>query len=388
MTGQAKDADLVVVLRALFADADDAMAIVAAAPDPAMLANAEEEGPPILMVNAAMMRLTERLPKDLVGRGCMTLLDAITEPAATDKLVAALNGDTALRVDVWTRRLGGVPVASRWEVMPVRDESGAITQRIVIIHDMTEQRLAEQALSDIKAMTRKAGHDLNNMITGLIVNLSLLNGAGFSDQQRESCLTDALDAARDGARTTRQLLDAINGRAAFDMEAIEEYQEAVAASRETEDSAKPRVYRDTSPARSVKERFTSEDGDRGALLVLDDDEKLLRMMSGFLEHAGYTVSATTDPKDAISLYREMMADGRCYDLVILDLSIDERKQGLATLEAMQAIDPDVRAIAHSGHAFADVMTNPRAHGFLAAVQKPTPLSELAALIDALLKAAP
>ncbi len=34
------------------------------------------------------------------------------------------------------------------------------------------------------------------------------------------------------------------------------------------------------------------------------------------------------------------------------------------------------------------MTNPRAHGFLAAVQKPTPLSELAALIDALLKAAP
>jgi two-component system cell cycle sensor histidine kinase/response regulator CckA len=112
------------------------------------------------------------------------------------------------------------------------------------------------------------------------------------------------------------------------------------------------------------------------------------MMSGFLEHAGYTVSATTDPKEAISLYREMDADGRCFDLVILDLSIDERKEGLATLEALQAIDPDVRAIAHSGHAFADVMTNPRQHGFLAAVQKPTPLSELAALIDALLKAAP
>jgi CheY-like chemotaxis protein len=384
MTGQVKDADLVVVLRALFADADNAMAIVAAAPNPTALASVEEEGPPILMANTAMMRLTERLPKDLVGRGCMTLLDAITEPAATDKLVAALDGETALRVDVWTRRLGGVPVASRWEIMPVRDESGAITQRVIIIHDMTEQRLAEQELSDLKAMTRKAGHDLNNMITGLIVNLSLLNGAGFSDQQRESCLTDALDAARDGARTTRQLLDAINGRAPMDMEAIEEYHDALAG----KDEGKPRVYRDPNPARSTKERFTSEDGDRGALLILDDDEKLLRMMSGFLEHAGYTVSATTDPKDAISLYREMMADGRCFDLVILDLSIDERREGLATLEAMQAIDPDVRAIAHSGHAFADVMTNPRAHGFLAAVQKPTPLSELAALIDALLKAAP
>jgi CheY-like chemotaxis protein len=384
MTGQVKDADLVVVLRALFADADTAMAIVAAAPNPTGLASAEEEGPPILMANKAMMRLTERLPKDLVGRGCMTLLDAITEPAATDKLVAALDGETALRVDVWTRRLGGVPVASRWEIMPVRDESGAITQRVIIIHDMTEQRLAEQELSDLKAMTRKAGHDLNNMITGLIVNLSLLNGAGFTDQQRESCLTDALDAARDGARTTRQLLDAINGRAPMDMEAIAEYQEVMKAA----DESKPRVYRDPNPARSNKERFTSEDGDRGALLILDDDEKLLRMMSGFLEHAGYTVSATTDPKDAISLYREMMAEGRCFDLVILDLSIDERRQGLATLEALRALDPDVRAIAHSGHAFADVMTSPRQHGFLAAVQKPTPLSELAALIDALLKAAP
>jgi CheY-like chemotaxis protein len=384
MTGQVKDADLVVVLRALFADADNAMAIVAAAPDPSMLAAAEEEGPPILMANKAMMRLTERLPKDLVGRGCMTLLDAITEPAAADKLVEALNGETALRVDVWTRRYGGVPVASRWEIMPVRDDSGTIAQRIIVIHDMTEQRLAEQELSDLKAMTRKAGHDLNNMITGLIVNLSLLNGGGFSDSQRESCLTDALDAARDGARTTRQLLDAINGRAAFDMDAVEEYREAVAA----RDESAPRVYRDPNPVRSSKETFTSELGDRGALLILDDDEKLLRMMSGFLEHAGYTVSATTDPKEAISLYREMDADGRCFDLVILDLSIDERKEGLATLEALQAIDPDVRAIAHSGHAFADVMTNPRQHGFLAAVQKPTPLSELAALIDALLKAAP
>jgi CheY-like chemotaxis protein len=383
MTGQAKDVDLVVVLRALFAEADNAMAIVAAGPDPSAKANAEEEGPPILLANTAMMRLTERLPKDLVGRGCMTLLDAITEPAATDKLVAALNGEKPLRVDVWTRRLGGVPVASRWEIMPVRDGAGAITQRVIVIHDMTEQRLAEQELSDLKAMTRKAGHDLNNMITGLIVNLSLLNGAGFSDQQRESCLTDALDAARDGARTTRQLLDAINGRTAIDMDAIEEFEQTV-----VRDDGKPRVYRDPNPARSNKERFTSEDGDRGALLVLDDDEKLLRMMASFLEHAGYTVSATTDPKEAIALYREMMGDGRCFDLVILDLSIDERKEGLATLAAMQAIDPDVRAIAHSGHAYADVMTNPRQHGFLAAVQKPTPLSELAALIDALLKAAP
>lgn len=384
MTGQVKDADLVVVLRALFADADNAMAVVAAAPNPSAFANAEEEGPPILMANTAMMRLTERLPKDLVGRGCMTLLDAITEPAATDKLVAALRGEKALRVDVWTRRLGGVPVASRWEIMPVRDESGAIAQRIIIIHDMTEQRLAQQELSDLKAMTRKAGHDLNNMITGLIVNLSLLNGAGFNDQQRDSCLTDALDAARDGARTTRQLLDTINGRMNIDMQAVEEYKELTWST----DEGKPRVYRDPNPARSNKERFTSEDGDRGALLILDDDEKLLRMMSAFLEHAGYTVSATTDPKHAVTLYREMSAEGRCFDLVILDLSIDERREGLATLEALQAIDPDVRAIAHSGHAFADVMTNPRQHGFLAAVQKPTPLSELAALIDALLKAAP
>ena len=383
MTGQAKDADLVVVLRALFADADNAMAIVAAGPDPAATATTEEEGPPILLANTAMMRLTERLTKDLVGRGCMTLLDAITEPAATDRLLAALEGEKAVRVDVWTRRLNGVPVASRWEIMPVRDGSGTITQRLIVIHDMTAQRLAEQELSDLKALTRKAGHDLNNMITGLIVNLSLLNGAGFTEQQRESCLTDALDAAREGARTTRQLLDAINGRAPLDMEAIEEFEQVSG-----QEERKPRVYRDANPVRSNKEGFTSEDGDRGALLVLDDDEKLLRMMSTFLEHAGYTVSATTDSKEAIALYREMDAVGRCYDLVILDLSMDERKDGLTTLAALQAIDPDVRAIAHSGHAFADVMTSPRQHGFLAAVQKPTPLSELAALIDALLKAAP
>lgn len=368
MTAHPGDGDPLPTFAALFAEALDPTIVIGSQATAG-------EGPSILFANPAMARLAGRASASLIGRGCLSLLDPITDPVAAERLAAALDSDTPLRADVWTRRADGPPCPSRWEVLPLRAPDGAVTHRLIVLHDLTALRLAEQQRHDIAEAARRAGHDLNNMITGLVVNLSLLNGSALNDTQRQDCITDALDAARDGARTVRSLLDTLN--------------------RTTDDDAERASTGDPVPstAGDLQASPLPPGGDggrgtggaaRGRLLLLDDDEKLLRIMAGFLERAGFEVTATAEPSECLARFRERQAVGGDYDLVILDLTVDEGRAG-TTLEMLKAIDPRVRAVAHSGHPFAEAMTTPRALGFLAAIQKPTPLSSLAATIDALLR---
>jgi CheY-like chemotaxis protein len=374
MTGFALGSDPLPVLQSLFTDATVAALITAASPSSGL------EGPPIVFANAAMVRLTGHNAKSLFGRGCLTLLDDSTEATALARVRAAVYGSGHTSLDVWSRRAEGPPYPVRWDIMPYLDARGDVFFRAILAHDLMGQRRAEAALSELRSVARRAGHDLNNAMAGLLVNLTPAQGPGLTEAQRDVCLRDALDAVRGATQAVRRLLDAARDdeRTTAVLEGLPVV--AQTAGRATHDASE--VATEVTKAHQAAARA------RGALLILDDDEKVLGMMAGFLQHAGYYVSATSDPGQCIARYREAVAEGRCYDLVILDLMMEDRRAGLATLAALQAIDPDVRAIAHSGSAYADVMTAPTLHGFVAAIEKPSPLSNLAATVDALLRAAP
>jgi DNA-binding NtrC family response regulator len=86
------------------------------------------------------------------------------------------------------------------------------------------------------------------------------------------------------------------------------------------------------------------------------------------------------------MYRDAFNAGRPFDLVILDLRIGRAGMGgMETLMALQAIDPQVRAIAHSGYSTDDVMLNPTRFGFLASIKKPTAPSEIARALSDLVR---
>jgi DNA-binding NtrC family response regulator len=98
------------------------------------------------------------------------------------------------------------------------------------------------------------------------------------------------------------------------------------------------------------------------------------------------VVATTESVRCVELYREAMEAGRRFDLVILDLRIGrEGMGGMETLTALRTIDPQVRAIAHSGYSTDDVMLNPTRYGFVASIKKPTPPSEIARVLGDLIR---
>jgi DNA-binding NtrC family response regulator len=110
------------------------------------------------------------------------------------------------------------------------------------------------------------------------------------------------------------------------------------------------------------------------------------LLATYLDDRGYKVEATCESDQCIEIYRDAFHAGHPFDLVILDLRIGRAGHGgLLTLAALKAIDPHVKAIAHSGYSTDDVMLNPKKFGFVAAIKKPTAPSEIGRLLADLIR---
>ncbi len=119
------------------------------------------------------------------------------------------------------------------------------------------------------------------------------------------------------------------------------------------------------------------------VLVLDDEELILELVKDILTVFGFCVKTAVDGIQAVELFRRAWEKGEPFDLVILDMTLPGELDGVATLENIRAIDPDVKAIISSGYTGEDIMSNPRKYGFDAAVSKPYSVSVLHQVIQGL-----
>jgi two-component system cell cycle sensor histidine kinase/response regulator CckA len=87
---------------------------------------------------------------------------------------------------------------------------------------------------------------------------------------------------------------------------------------------------------------------RGRILVVDDEQMVLKIAEKLLLYMGYEVITTQTGEEAVWLYKQAMESGKPFDVVILDLSMDSGMGGTDVMEEMRAIDPDVKAIISSG----------------------------------------
>jgi DNA-binding response OmpR family regulator len=79
------------------------------------------------------------------------------------------------------------------------------------------------------------------------------------------------------------------------------------------------------------------------VLVIDDDESLLRLMRRALQRAGFDVAEATDGRAGVEQFR-----ARRPDLVVTDLKMPIQ-DGFATLREIRAEAPAAKVIAISGY---------------------------------------
>lgn len=122
----------------------------------------------------------------------------------------------------------------------------------------------------------------------------------------------------------------------------------------------------------------------GCILVMDDEPMVREVLGVVLPYLGHRVETVEGGAEAVAAYRRALAEGRRFDVVILDLTIPGGTGGLDTLAALRALDPAVVAVVSSGYSDDAVMADPGRFGFAAVPAKPFTVDAVSRVLAPLL----
>lgn len=122
----------------------------------------------------------------------------------------------------------------------------------------------------------------------------------------------------------------------------------------------------------------------GKILVMDDEAMIRTLAGNMLAKLGYEAAFARNGEEALAAYETARAEGRPFDLVILDLTVKGGMGGKETMQRLRECDPDVKAIVSSGYANDPGVTHFAAYGFAGVVAKPYRFDEIRRQLDAIL----
>ena len=114
---------------------------------------------------------------------------------------------------------------------------------------------------------------------------------------------------------------------------------------------------------------------------MDDEEAILSATSEMLRFLTYEVGTAKNGTLVVDMYKEALAAGTPFDVVILDITVPSGMGAKETLPALKAIDPSVRTIISSGYSTDPMILNFSTYGFDAAMVKPYGFKELSEALD-------
>lgn len=129
----------------------------------------------------------------------------------------------------------------------------------------------------------------------------------------------------------------------------------------------------------IEERSPAPDGvekGSGRILIMDDQEAILTVMSEILQDLGYRVDTAVEGGQALKMYEMSMREGDRYDAVIMDLTVPGGMGGKETISELRRLDPHAVAIVSSGYSNDPVMANYKEHGFSDVIPKPYTIEQL------------
>ena len=114
----------------------------------------------------------------------------------------------------------------------------------------------------------------------------------------------------------------------------------------------------------------------GKVLVMDDEAMIRANMGEILGLLGYSADLAEDGAKAIELYKHAKEAGEPYEVVITDLTIPGGMGGKETIQKLQELDPQVKAIVFSGYADDPIMSRHAEFGFKGFIKKPYTINDV------------
>ncbi len=135
-------------------------------------------------------------------------------------------------------------------------------------------------------------------------------------------------------------------------------------------------------ARAAAKPVSREPRAPATILLVEDEEPLRRVARRVLERFGFTVTTAGDGQAALDLFRERPER---FDLVITDI-VMPRLGGVALLEALRGIRPDIRILCTSGYPARDTALHGGGWENVPFLPKPWTMDGLIAKVDETLAA--
>ena len=147
------------------------------------------------------------------------------------------------------------------------------------------------------------------------------------------------------------------------------------------------IYLPASDKELVIEEETSEKSSgrqKSKILLMEDEERLSKVVRDLLEDFGYEVEVARDGRETIELFNKTLASNHPFDAVVIDLTIPGGMGGKEAIKGLIEIDPDVKAIVTSGYSNDPVMANFKDYGFSGVIPKPYDVEELSKKLNEIL----
>ena len=135
------------------------------------------------------------------------------------------------------------------------------------------------------------------------------------------------------------------------------------------------------PVRKTSEPISDLIGQGQRILIVDDIEEQRILTTDVLTRLGYKPAACATGQEAVAMLEEQE-----YDLVLLDMVIDDGWDGLETYKALAQVQPGVRTILVSGFSETDQVSEAQALGAGPFLRKPFTLEAIGSRLKQILNA--
>jgi PAS domain S-box-containing protein len=166
----------------------------------------------IQYVNPMFTRLSGYAREDVMGRNPRLLKSGAQDQAFYAGLWKTLLGGESWQGQVVNRRKNGTLYTVEMTISPVRNSSGAISNYVATMRDITheidleQQILQAQRLESIGRLAGGVAHDFNNMLSVILGSVELAQLEMNEDHPAYADLREIEYAAKRSADLTRQLL--------------------------------------------------------------------------------------------------------------------------------------------------------------------------------------
>jgi CheY-like chemotaxis protein len=243
------------------------------------------------------------------------------------------------------KRITSKPFKSKQPFNPLQfSEKQEFQRRIVEL---------ELKLNALSMMSRSIGHNLNNVLSAILGNISLAQMDSPMGTEQSECLEEAEYSCKRVRSLTHQLLTIAKNLSRNQSQNQVEIQKS---------SEKKEIIKGS-----------------GRILIMDDEEIIRSTTKKMLTRIGYEVDVAENLEISLLKYQESMQENRKYDAVILDLSELGELGEFGALIWLK-LDPNINAIVSSGFAQDPIFDQYLYHGFRGVLRKPYDIRRLSQVL--------